>query len=83
MRKFLASVSQCTYIYILFVFTADMKNRLAENQALVSVKVLDENDNPPTFARLNSQGVYVFVVDWQAPVLQPIARVEVLFLTSF
>lgn len=55
-----------------------VKKKLAPNQALVLVRVLDENDNPPTFIRLNAQNQYVFTVDWQAPLLQPIARVQVL-----
>lgn len=53
-----------------------MKNKLAPNQALVLVKVLDENDNSPVFTRLSTRNQYVFTVDWQAPLLQPIARVQ-------
>ncbi|KAI6180943.1 DE-cadherin [Aphelenchoides besseyi] len=52
------------------------KNKLAANQALVVVKVGDENDNPPILARLTSDQIYVFTVDWQAPLLQPIARIQ-------
>jgi hypothetical protein len=40
------------------------------------VKVLDENDNAPVFTRLSTKNRYVFTVDWQAPLLQPIARVQ-------
>lgn len=40
------------------------------------VRVLDQNDNPPTFTRLTSQNQYVFTADWQAPLLQPIARIQ-------
>ncbi|KAI1704454.1 cadherin domain-containing protein [Ditylenchus destructor] len=52
------------------------KNKLQEGQALVVVRVIDENDNPPSFARLTPDGVYAFPVDWQANVLQAVARVQ-------
>ncbi|CAD5228721.1 unnamed protein product [Bursaphelenchus xylophilus] len=50
------------------------KKKLSEDQALVSVKVLDENDNEPVFANKNSQGELVAIIDWQAPLLQPVVR---------
>ncbi|KAI6220826.1 Cadherin domain containing protein [Aphelenchoides fujianensis] len=52
------------------------KNKLAANQALVVIKVLDENDNPPVLARLTADQQFVFSVDWQAPLLQPVARIQ-------
>ncbi|KAH7725563.1 CBN-CDH-12 protein [Aphelenchoides avenae] len=52
------------------------KSKLNETEALVTVKVLDENDSPPSFSRLNPEGVYVFAVDWQKAVLASIARVQ-------
>uniref|UniRef100_A0A914CZ52 Cadherin domain-containing protein n=1 Tax=Acrobeloides nanus TaxID=290746 RepID=A0A914CZ52_9BILA len=53
------------------------KNKLADNQALVVVRVIDENDNPPAFQKRNPNNEYVFNVDWQANILRPIARIEV------
>uniref|UniRef100_A0A915E6W0 Cadherin domain-containing protein n=1 Tax=Ditylenchus dipsaci TaxID=166011 RepID=A0A915E6W0_9BILA len=35
-----------------------------------------ENDNSPMFARLTPDGLYVFPVDWQASMLQAVARVQ-------
>ena len=48
---------------------------MAENQALVVIRVLDINDHVPKFNRVNSNGEYVFVVDWQTKPPQSIARV--------
>ncbi|CAD5221231.1 unnamed protein product [Bursaphelenchus okinawaensis] len=50
------------------------KKKLSEDQALVSVKVLDENDNEPVFANKNSKGELVAIIDWQAPLLLPVVR---------
>ncbi|VDM27018.1 unnamed protein product [Toxocara canis] len=52
------------------------KSKLEPWQTLVAIHVLDENDNEPQFVKLNSEGIYVFSVDWQAPLLTPIARVH-------
>uniref|UniRef100_A0A7E4ZZJ3 Cadherin n=1 Tax=Panagrellus redivivus TaxID=6233 RepID=A0A7E4ZZJ3_PANRE len=51
------------------------RSKLASNQALVVVRVIDENDNAPKFTRLNGRGEYVFVIDAQSS-LKPIGRVE-------
>uniref|UniRef100_A0A914ZVB2 Cadherin domain-containing protein n=1 Tax=Parascaris univalens TaxID=6257 RepID=A0A914ZVB2_PARUN len=53
-----------------------IKSKLDPWQTLVAVHVLDENDNEPHFVKLNSEGIYVFSVDWQAPVLTPVGRVH-------
>lgn len=50
--------------------------RLHDMQAVVAVTVLDENDNAPMFTRLNYEGIYVFIVDWQHTALKPIGRVQ-------
>ncbi|VDK17559.1 unnamed protein product [Anisakis simplex] len=52
------------------------KSKLEAWQTLIAVHVIDENDNEPQFVKLNSDGIYVFSVDWQAPVLTPIARIH-------
>uniref|UniRef100_A0A914PIS5 Cadherin domain-containing protein n=1 Tax=Panagrolaimus davidi TaxID=227884 RepID=A0A914PIS5_9BILA len=51
------------------------RSKLLNNQALIVVKVLDENDNLPVFSRTNSNNEYVFPVDWQLP-LKPIGRIQ-------
>lgn len=74
----------------MFTDYLDAKSKLNESEALVTVKVLDENDryptrqgsnlriyfSPPSFIRLNPEGAYVFAVDWQKAVLTAIARVQ-------
>uniref|UniRef100_A0AC34QCU7 Cadherin domain-containing protein n=2 Tax=Panagrolaimus sp. JU765 TaxID=591449 RepID=A0AC34QCU7_9BILA len=52
------------------------KSKLDENQALVVVRVIDENDHTPKFTRVNSKGEYVFAVDWQTKPPQPVARIQ-------
>lgn len=54
-----------------------MKAKLKPWQALVTVHVLDRNDNKPYFVKQNKQGAYVYSVDWQAALLTPIARLHV------
>ncbi|VDD90551.1 unnamed protein product [Enterobius vermicularis] len=53
-----------------------MKAKLKPWQALVTVHVLDRNDNKPYFVKQNKQGAYVYSVDWQAALLTPIARLH-------
>uniref|UniRef100_A0A0N5ATG1 Cadherin domain-containing protein n=1 Tax=Syphacia muris TaxID=451379 RepID=A0A0N5ATG1_9BILA len=53
-----------------------MKAKLQPWQALVTVRVLDRNDNIPYFTKTNVDGAYVYSVDWQAPLLTPIARIQ-------
>lgn len=83
-RQTLNPIVECMFLNLLRVIllkenaTLDTKNKLKEYQALVVVRVLDTNDNLPVFTRLTSDGIYVFTVDWQASLLQPIARVQAL-----
>ncbi|KAF7629896.1 hypothetical protein Mgra_00009125 [Meloidogyne graminicola] len=53
-----------------------IKSKLAYNQALVVVRVIDRNDNEPQIKHLTIDGQLVFAVDWQTPLLQPIGRVS-------
>jgi hypothetical protein len=76
----LNAIAECKahrFLAHLFSYVSVTKNKLADNQALVVVRVIDENDNPPVFQKRNPNNEYVFNVDWQANILRPIARIEV------
>uniref|UniRef100_A0A914LYM9 Cadherin domain-containing protein n=2 Tax=Meloidogyne incognita TaxID=6306 RepID=A0A914LYM9_MELIC len=53
-----------------------IKAKLADNQALIVIRVIDQNDNEPKINHLTSDRQIVFAVDWQTPVLQPIGRIQ-------
>ncbi|KAK0398870.1 hypothetical protein QR680_002790 [Steinernema hermaphroditum] len=52
-----------------------MKNKLSPGQSMIVLQVLDENDNAPTFLKVNREGEYVFSIDAQVDPPSAIARV--------
>ncbi|TMS40061.1 hypothetical protein L596_006490 [Steinernema carpocapsae] len=52
-----------------------MKNKLSPGQSMIVLQVLDENDNAPTFLKVNRGGEYVFSIDAQVDPPNAIARV--------
>uniref|UniRef100_A0A1I7ZHC9 Cadherin domain-containing protein n=1 Tax=Steinernema glaseri TaxID=37863 RepID=A0A1I7ZHC9_9BILA len=52
-----------------------MKNKLSPGQSMIVLQVLDENDNAPTFLKVNRDGEYVFSIDSQVDPPNAVARV--------
>uniref|UniRef100_A0A1I7XQV5 Cadherin domain-containing protein n=1 Tax=Heterorhabditis bacteriophora TaxID=37862 RepID=A0A1I7XQV5_HETBA len=53
------------------------KAKLVASQTLVIVRVLDENDNRPSFIHTTQDGELTATVEWQAPLLTPILRMQI------